>query len=76
MEKNFLSVQNLTTILGVGRPQIYALRRQGVLPPGVKIGRRLFWRPGDVQAYLDKLNGKGKLELHELLSMEGCHEQG
>ena len=50
-----LTVQELATLLRTSRAAILQARYRGAdLPPGIRIGRRVLFRPEDVRAWLDE----------------------
>lgn len=50
--KLLLSVDEVIEGLGIGRTSVFALFKSGELKT-IKIGRRTFVRPGDLQAFID-----------------------
>jgi excisionase family DNA binding protein len=53
--EQLLTPEALAAVLGIKKRSVYILRaRGGNLPPGIKIGRLLRFRPADVQAWLAK----------------------
>ncbi len=53
MTDPLLTIDQLATVLGSSRKAIYHRRSRGQLPPGVKIGRRVLYRPADVEAFIE-----------------------
>ena len=51
-----LTVEELSALLRVSRAAIYSQRLRGEMPGtlGVKLGKRIFFRPGDIDAYMDQ----------------------
>ena len=48
-----LDVGDLCRLLRISRKGLYNRRhREGALPPAIKVGSSLRWRPGDVEAWL------------------------
>lgn len=63
MSKNLLSAKETAAALGVSQRTLYNLTRAGKLP-AVRIGRRVLYRPADVEAYIaSQLDGYRQLEL-------------
>jgi predicted DNA-binding transcriptional regulator AlpA len=52
MNEPLLTITDLATVLGTTRKGIYHRRSRGQLPPAIRIGRRVLWRPGDVEAWI------------------------
>lgn len=48
-----LTIQDLARKFGVTVETIYDWRKRRYGPPAIKVGRRLFWDPADVQTWLD-----------------------
>lgn len=46
--------RDLAEYLGTSVDAIHLMRSRGQLPPGVKIGARLYWRPQDIYAFVDQ----------------------
>ena len=49
------TVEDLCSLLHVSRAAIYSQRLRGEMPGslGVKLGKRIFFRPGDISDYID-----------------------
>ncbi len=67
MKQKLFFVEDVMSIFGVCRGTVYALRRKGVLSRGAKVGRRIVWRASELQTYLDRVNGRRRIDLSELL---------
>lgn len=51
--EHLLTPDDLAAVLGIQKRSIYVVRAQGGnLPPAIKLGRRLRFRPDDVLAWL------------------------
>lgn len=62
-ERTLLSAKETAAMLGVSQRTLYNLTRAGKLP-AVRIGRRVLYRPADVEAYItSQLDGYRQLEL-------------
>ncbi len=51
-----LTVEELSALLRVSPAAIYSQRLRGEMPGtlGVKLGKRIFFRPADIDAYMDQ----------------------
>lgn len=53
MMEHLLTPDDLAAVLGIQKRTIYVVRYMGGnLPPAIKLGRRLRFRPDDVEAWL------------------------
>jgi excisionase family DNA binding protein len=48
-----LSIHELSELLGISRPTVYALVRRGEFVP-IRVGERMRFDPADVRAYLER----------------------
>lgn len=51
-EPEFLTIKDLAEMLGLPLSGIYRWRRLGVTPPAIKVGKHVWFRRADVEAWL------------------------
>lgn len=49
-----LSIDDLSDVLGVPVNTLYQWRTKGYGPTGLRVGKYVRYRPGDVQAWVDR----------------------
>ncbi len=57
---NLLTTEDLTQILGISKSKLYRLRSESPesLPPVIRVGSSIRWRPETVAAWLEEQEGK------------------
>ena len=53
--RSLLSLQKVAGMLSISRETLYRRIREGLFPEPIKQGRRSYFSPSDVDAYLSKL---------------------
>lgn len=48
-----LSVQDVCRMLGCSRRTVYRLKDSGQMPPSIKIGGMVRWRPDEIQSWIN-----------------------
>ena len=58
------TVEDLCSLLHVSRAAIYSQRLRGEMPGslGVKLGKRIFFRPGDISDYIESQQARDEAE--------------
>lgn len=49
-----LSTRELCLMLGQSRMTLWRVRRDGILPAPVQLGRRIAWRASDIKRWLEE----------------------
>ncbi len=55
-----LPLKEVAAMIAMSKETLYRRIRQGLFPEPIKQGNRSFFKPADVQTYLDKLKRKRK----------------
>jgi prophage regulatory protein len=56
----FISLREVSAMVGLGRSTIYRLEREGTFPEKIHVGSAVRWKVGDIREWMKSLEDRGK----------------